>query len=393
MANRRTQLVHSGRHPEQHKGAVNTPVVRTSTILFKDYAEYDAAENGYFRAGANEVRRHTYGRHGTDTRHDLEDQLAALAGAERTFLCPSGLSAVTFALMSVLKPGDHLLMVDTAYGPTRAFCDKELKRLGIDVTYYDPMAGAGIAHLFRETTRAVYVESPGSITFEVQDIPAIAEVAHRNNIAVLADDTWGTFLAPSVLGLGVDIAIQSLTKYAGGHSDILMGSVSASGAWVKQLERTYKLYGYSVSPDDCYLVQRGMRTLAVRLEQQEKNGLALAEWLRTHPKTQALLHPAFPSCPGHEHWKRDIGRSCGLFAIIVPPCTEAGLANLLDNMRYFAMGFSWGGYESLMIPLNPANARTATRWPHEGQLLRIHAGLEHVDDLIADLDAGLKRLG
>lgn len=385
MADKKTQLVHLGRYPAQHKGAVNTPTVRTSTILFDSHAEFLAAESG-------ESKKLTYGRHGTDTKHDLEETLSVLDGMERTFLCPSGVSAITFALSAFLKPGDHVLMVDSVYGPTRMYCDRELKRLGIETTYYDPMVGAKIEDLFRETTRVVFVESPGSVTFEVQDVPAIAEVAHRNNAVVLADNTWATPLAPTPAGLGVDVIIHSLTKYACGHSDVLMGAVSASGSHAKTLEKHYKLMGLAVSPDDCYFVARGLRTLAVRVKEQEKNGLKLAQWFADRPETLRVLHPAMESCPGHEYWQRDIGMSCGLFAVVIKPTSQESLSIMLDNMRYFAMGFSWGGYESLLISLNPKHFRTATKWPEDGVLLRVHAGLEDVEDLIADLEAGFDRL-
>lgn len=395
MTSKATQLVHLGRHPEQHRGAVNTPVIRTSTILFEDYETYLSAETGesktYLTAKDNR-KKLVYGRHGTDTRHDLEATLAALDGMERTFLCPSGLGAITFAISAFVKPGDHVLVADTVYGPTRVYCANELKRLGVEVTFYDPTIGAGIENLFRASTKIIYVESPGSITFEVQDIPAIAEVAHRNGIVVLSDNTWATPLAPTPAGLGVDVIIHSLTKYASGHSDVLMGAVSAKGVLASRLEKHYKLLGLSVSPDDCYLVSRGLRTLEVRVRQQEKNGLKLAEWFAARPETRRVLHPALPTCPGHEFWKRDIGMSCGLFAAVIRPYSEAALAYMLDHMRFFAMGFSWGGYESLMIPLNPTNARTATKWAEDGILLRIHAGLESAEDLIEDLEEGFARL-
>lgn len=385
MADKRTQLAHLGRQKGSHKGAVNTPVVRTSTILFDDYASYMAAEGG-------EAKTLTYGRHGTDTRHDLEATIATLDGMEKAFLTPSGVSAITFAISAFVQPGDHILMVDSVYGPTRLYCDRELKRLGVDVTYYDPMIGAGIEDLFCATTRVVFTESPGSVTFEVQDIPAIAKVAHRNNAIVLEDNTWATPLAPTPAGLGVDVIIHSLTKYACGHSDVLMGGVTASGAAAKTLTKHYKIMGHSVSPDDCYLIARGLRTLAVRVKEQEQTGLKLAQWFAERPETLRVLHPAFESCPGHEFWKRDIGMSCGLFAAVIKPHSQGVIANMMDGLKYFAMGYSWGGYESLLIPLNPKLFRTATDWPEDGVLLRVHAGLEAAEDLIADLEAGFERL-
>lgn len=380
-----TKLAIKGRASGDYAGAVNTPVIRTSTVLFDDFAECNAAMEG--KAG-----KIAYGRHGTATRTHLQDFLAALDEADKTFLYPSGQAACAMALFSVLNPGDHLLMVDTAYDPVRKFCDSELKRLGIETTYYDPMAGAGIAQLMKPNTKAVYVESPGSVTFEVQDIPAIAEVAHKHGAAVIADNTWGTPLSPNLFDLGVDMVIHALTKYACGHADVLMGSVSARGDYVKKLDTVYKHYGFSISPDDCYLMQRGLRTLGARLAQQEATALTLAEWFKARPETIRLLHPAFASCPGHEFWKRDIGRSCGLFSVVIKPQSEKALAAMFDGMELFAMGFSWGGYESLMLRLNPERNRSAKPWTEEGTLLRLHAGLESPADLIADLEAGFKRM-
>lgn len=385
MTDKKTQLTHLGRTPHAHEGTVNTPIARTSTILFPTVAEFWAAE-----AGTSDAI--IYGRHGTSTRHHLAATIAKLDGMEKAFLCPSGVSAITFAMSAFLQPGDHVLMVDSVYGPTRLYCDRELKRLGIETTYYDPSIGSGISDLFRETTKVVFVESPGSVTFEVQDIPALAEVAHRNNAVVLADNTWATPLAPTPTGLGVDVIIHSLTKYACGHSDVIMGGVTASGKHAKLLEKHYKLLGLAVSPDDCYAVARGLRTLSVRVKEQEKSALKLAEWLASRPEVKRVLHPAMESCPGHAFWKRDIGMSCGLFAVVIKPCSKEALAAMLDNMRLFAMGFSWGGYESLMIPCDPSHFRTATKWQEDGVLLRIHAGLEDVDDLIEDLSDGFDRL-
>lgn len=384
MTDKKTLLVHLGRHPENHRGAVNTPVVRTSTVIFDDYSGLQRAESGQ--------EKNSYGRYGTITRQDLEAQLAALEGTESSFLCPSGLGAIAFTLNSLLSPGEHVLIPDCAYGPTRAFCDKELKRLGIETTYYDPLVGSEIVNLTKENTKVIYLESPGSVTFEVQDTPAIVAVAKERGILTVADNTWATPLAPSPITLGVDAVIHAITKYICGHSDILMGVVNASGAVAKRLAQQHRLYGLHVSPDDCALVQRGLRTLAARVEAQEKSALKVAEWFAGRPETRRVLHPAFPSCPGHEAWKRDIGQSSGLFSVVLKPYSKEAVERMLNGLEYFAMGFSWGGYESLILPLNPKAYRTAVPWTEDGLLLRLHVGLESVDDLIADLEAGLNRL-
>lgn len=384
MADKKTLLAHIGRSPKAHRGAVNTPVVRTSTIIFDDYAALSRVESG--------KEQNYYGRFGTATRHDLESQLAALEGTEHSFLCPSGLAAIAFTLNSLLNSGDHVLVADSVYGPTRSFCDKELKRLGVETTYYDPLIGSGIRALLRPNTRVIYLESPGSVTFEVQDTPAIVAVAKQHDILTIADNTWATPLATSPIALGVDVVIHALTKYVCGHSDVLMGAVNASGAVAKRLAQQHRLYGIHVSPDDCALVQRGLRTLGARLEMQERSALKVAEWFAKRPETRRVLHPAFSSCPGHEAWKRDIGQSSGLFSVILNPYSKESIAKMLDEMRYFAMGFSWGGYESLILPLNPENYRTATPWTEDGLLLRLQIGLESVEDLIADLEEGLARL-
>ncbi|MGB1539678.1 MAG: PLP-dependent transferase, partial [Rickettsiales bacterium] len=285
-----------------------------------------------------------------------------------------------------------VLVADTVYDPCRKYCDAELKRLGVAVTYYDPMAGDEIGSLFQPNTKAIYLESPGSMTFEVQDTRKLAEIAHQHGALVLADCTWATPLAPSPFSLGIDVNIQALTKYACGHADVLMGAITVKGKLAKQLETQYKHYGMNVSPDDCYLMLRGLRTLAVRVEQQEQTGLKLAEWFKARPETRRVLHPAFESCPGHAHWKRDIGRSCGLFSVIIDPYDKKALAAMFDGFKIFGMGFSWGGFESLLIALDPKSIRTAKPWVEEGVLLRIHAGLEAPEDLIAELEEGFKRL-
>lgn len=387
MTSKHTKLVHAGRNPANFEGAVNTPVVRASTIIFPNYSAYQSAQAGTYDAI-------TYGIYGTATRRNLEEQLAELEGMERAFLYPSGLAAITCALMALLNPGDHLLLADNVYGPTRSFADSELKRLGVEVSYFDPMLPpASIEPLFKPNTKAIYVENPGSISFEVCDIPAIAKLAHTKGAIVCADVTWVTSLYANPKAWGVDVCIQALTKYQAGYADVLMGSVTANGEIAKILDKHYRLYGLTVSSDDCYLLQRGLRSMGARLAQQEQTALTLAEWLKKRPETLKILHPAFSSCPGHDTWKRDIGHSCGLFAVVIKKQSKEALTRLFDGMKIFAMGYSWGSFESLMIHLDPTSCRTEQEWPYQdATLLRLHAGLESAADLIADLEAGFKRL-
>ncbi|MDE3016928.1 MAG: cystathionine beta-lyase [Pseudomonadota bacterium] len=381
-----TLLSTLGCMPDEHRGAVNTPVYRASTILFPTLAEFEAADRG-------EAPYATYGRYGTVLTDALENTIATLEGADHAIALSSGLAAITLSLLTFLKSGDHLLMVDTVYGPARRFCDHELKRFGVETTYYDPAAGAGISALIKENTRVVYVESPGSLTFEVQDIPAIAKAAHAKNCLVIGDNTWATPLYIRPFDLGMDISIHSATKYISGHSDLVMGTVSCREKHYKPLLRTFRNTGGCPGGDNCYLALRGIRSMAARLAQQSGNGLKVAEWLKKRPEVAAVLHPALPGAPGHDLWKRDFTGACSLFAFVLqqeaPP---AGLAALFDGLELFGMGYSWGGFESLLIPLDLQNIRTVTDWPYAGRALRIHIGLEHPDDLIADLEAGFKRL-
>lgn len=381
-----TLLATLGCNPDDHRGAINTPVYRASTILFPTLAAFETAEN-------NTCPYPTYGRYGTISTNTLEESLAVLDGADHAIVTSSGLSAIVLALTTFLKNGDHLLMVDTTYGCTRRFCDNELKGMGVETTYYDPMIGAGIAALMKPNTKVVYVESPGSITFEVQDIPAIAKAAHAKGAVVMSDSTWGTPLYFRPYDLGVDISIHSATKYIGGHSDLVMGVVTCKKEHYPQLWKTFRNTGPCPSGDNCFLAQRGLRSMGARLAQHYENGVAVAKWLKARPEVETVLHPALPDCPGHELWKRDFKGACGLFSFILKeqPGVKAMTA-MMDNLELFGMGYSWGGYESLLIPISPHKIRTATKWNHKGQGLRIHVGLEHPDDLIRDLEAGFERL-
>lgn len=381
-----TLAVTAGRTPHAFEGAVNPPVFHASTLLFATLEQYDAAEKANYSG-------YSYGRYGTPTTATLEKAIAALEGASRSFITSSGVAAFVLALQSFLSAGDHLLMVDTVYGPCRRYCDLELKRFGIETTYYDPLIGAGIAALIRPNTKAVYLESPGSLTFEVQDVPAIAKAAHAKGCIVIADSTWATPMLWRPFELGVDISLHSATKYIAGHSDLIMGAVSAvKSEHVAALLRCWRNTGACAGPDDVYLAQRGLRTMGVRLKRHEETGLILADWLSKRPEVKAVLHPAHPSHPQHAIWKRDCLGASGLFSILIEPCSRSALAAMLDHMELFGMGYSWGGYESLMIPFDPSKTRTAKPWNHQEQPLRIHAGLEDPDDLIRDLEAGFNRL-
>ena len=376
-----TVIVTAGRDPEANFGIVNPPVYHASTVL---YPTLEAV-----KARAQPV---TYGRRGTPTTFALQDAIAELEGGYKTALTSSGLSAVTTALLAFLKSGDHLLMVDSVYQPSRHFCDTVLARYGVDVEYYDPLIGGGIERLIRPETKVIFTESPGSVTFEVQDIPAIAEAAHRSGITVMLDNTWASPLYFKPFEHGVDVSIQAVTKYLCGHSDVMMGSITTTEAAWKELLDTHGAIGQCVAPDDVYLVLRGVRTLSTRLERHMKSGIALAQWLAKRPEVKRVLHPALPDDPGYEIWKRDFTGACGLFSVELKPCPEKALAAFLDGLELFGMGYSWGGFESLVIPQYPKKMRTATEWNAEGQILRFHAGLEDIGDLVADIEAGFARL-
>jgi cysteine-S-conjugate beta-lyase len=374
-----TKLSSLGRKSGDHFGVVNTPVYRASTILYPNVAALDAHDMPF-----------TYGRRGNPTLKSLEEAINELEGATRTLFVPSGLNAVATAILSVCVSGDHLLMADTCYGPSRAFCDKTLKRFGVETTYYDPLIGAEIERLFRPNTRAVFCESPGSLTFEVQDVPAIAGVAHARGASVLLDNTWATPLLYPALSRGVDLSIQAVTKYIGGHADLMMGYVAANESHAARLLEFHGNSGLYVSGDDCFLALRGLRTLAVRLKRHQETALTLTRWLQARPEVSRVLYPALESDPGHAIWKRDFKGACGLFGVVLKPATHKAVSAMLDGLAHFGLGFSWGGYESLAVPADIK--RTAKTFDAEGPVIRIHAGLEDAGDLISDLTRGFERL-
>ncbi|MFD2250222.1 cystathionine beta-lyase [Pseudochelatococcus lubricantis] len=376
-----TRLAVAGRHADEAFGFVNPPVYHGSTVLHpttRDLVEH--------------TNRYAYGRRGSPTMTALREAVGALEGGAGVVLCPSGLSAVSTALLSCLKAGDHLLVTDSAYDPIRAFCDSVLTRFGVEVSYYDPLIGADIARLFRPETRAVLTESPGSLTFEVQDIPAIAEAAHARDIVVLLDNTWATPLFFPAHARGVDISIWSGTKYLSGHSDVMFGTVSANARHWRALIKTHGDTGLTVGPDDVYLALRGLRTLGVRLAAHQQSALEIARWLETRPEVSRVLYPALESHPGHALWKRDFLGATGLFSIVLKPVPFKAVEAFLDHLSFFGLGYSWGGFESLAIPFDAAPYRTATKWEPEGPTIRLQIGLEDVRDLRSDLEKGFERL-
>ena len=376
-----TTLVTAGRDTEAQKGFVNPPVVRGSTVLYPT-ADDLHAHRGEFQ----------YGRRGTPTTKALQQALMALEGPQCAGigLAPSGLAAITTTLLAVLKAGDHLLVCDNAYRPTRNFCSGLLARFGVETSYFDPLVGGAISGLFKPNTKAVLVEAPGSQSFEMPDIPAIASAAHARGALVIDDNTWATPLFHRSLEHGVDISIQAATKYIGGHSDIMFGTISANArAWPLVADAIYQL-GVCAGPDDVFLAIRGLRTLAVRLAQHHRSGLEMARWLAARPEVVRVLHPAIKSDPGHAIWKRDFTGASGLFSIVLKPAPQKAVDALLDTVELFGMGYSWGGFESLVIPFDCAGYRTATTWAPGGPTLRLHIGLENVEDLKADLARGFE---
>jgi cysteine-S-conjugate beta-lyase len=377
----RTLLVTGGRDPIAHEGAINPPVQRASTIVFDKVSDlYD-----------DDLK--TYGLQGMSTQDRLAEVLTAMAGGVGTVITPSGLAAITLALMTFTKAGDHVLVTDSAYGPTRRFCDTVLAGYGVSTTYYDPQIGAGIDALITDRTTMIVLESPGSLTFEMQDVPAITEVARKRGVTTMIDDTWsaGHFYKP--LAHGVDISMQALTKYQAGHSDVLAGSLSVSdSAVLAKLLHMHRLLGMGTAAEECWLTLRGLRTMAVRMEAQDRSAREIAGWLASRPEVAQVLHPALPGAPGHAIWARDFTGAGGLFSIVLNPVSRAAADRFAESMNLFSLGFSWGGYESLILPCDPQIRRTAVTWTGAGPLVRLSIGLEATADLIADLEQGLGQL-
>lgn len=373
-----TRLAHAGNDPREFFGFVNPPVVHASTVLFPDAATL-----------SKRAQKYTYGTRGTPTTDALARAIDELEGSAGTVLVPSGLTAVVVPLLAFLSAGDHVLIVDSIYMPTRTFANTILKRFGVEVEFYDPHVGAGIAALMRPNTKVVFTESPASNTFEMQDIPAIAKAAHEGGAIVMMDNTWATPLFFKALDHGVDITIHAATKYPAGHSDVLLGTVSANAACWPKLHETFINMGCCAGPDDVYQVLRGLRTMGVRLARHEQSALEIARWLEGRPGVARVLHPALESHPGHALWKRDFSGSSGIFSIVLAGGGQKQAYAFLDALKIFGLGYSWGGFESLAVHCNLSD-RVVAKGPYEGPLIRLQIGLEDVEDLKADIEAGLK---
>ena len=382
-----TRLLHEDNNVLPTKGTVNPPVHHASTILFDTLDDLEQSASPDLPLG------HTsYGIHGSTIQQALAQAITTMENGDDTIITASGLLAITLALSAVLESGDHLLMTDSVYGPTRRFCDQYLKSQNIEVTYYDPRIAGQIATLIKASTKAIFLESPGSYTFEIQDIPAISAIAQSKGIITLIDNTWATPLFFKPLDHGIDISIHAATKYFSGHSDVMMGSITANSRYYSKIHKHAMVFGNHAAPDDCYLVLRGLRTLPARLNLHQNAGYKIAQWLNSRDEVEYVIHPGRADHPDHELWKRDFTGASSLFGFVLKPAEKPLLANMLDNMSLFGMGFSWGGYESLLIPAYLSKIRSALPWQTMGNLMRIHVGLEDPDDLIADLEAGFERL-
>jgi cystathionine beta-lyase len=384
-----TLITHAGRDPRAHLGIVNPPVYHCSTVLFPDYAT--VLETRKDRA-SGEFRGVTYGREGTPLTRYFEEAVAALEGGHKAVTLPCGMGAIAATLTGLLRAGDHLLVLDAVYGPCRDFCSNVLTRFGVEVEYYDPLVGAGIARLMRPNTRVVYVESPCSLTFEVQDIPAIVHAAHAGGAKVVMDNTWASPLFFRAIGHGVDVAIHAATKYLSGHSDLMLGVAVTTRETDTPVRQNASRFGYSAGPDDVYNALRGLRTLGVRMRQHQAGALEVARWLQTRPEVNRVLYPALPEDPGHALWQRDFAGASSLMGVVLEDrYSRAQLARMLDALKLFGLGYSWGGFESLAVPTFPETLRSATEW-RGGPSFRLHVGLEDTRDLLADLEQALAKL-
>ena len=382
-----TLAAHLGRDSKFSQGFVNLPVYHGSTVLFDTYEDLEISHEN-----RNKMNQIAYGRYGTPLSFALEQSVAELEGAYGGITTSSGLAAITNSLMAFAGSGDHILVTDSVYKPTRSFCDTLLKRFGVETTYYDPLIGDGISNLIRPNTKIIFLESPGSQTFEIQDIPAITSSARARGVVTLLDNTWATPIYLKPFELGVDVSIHAATKYITGHSDAMLGVITTTEEHYYTVRDSVRLNGQCAGPDTMFLGLRGLRTMPTRLRQHYESGLTVAKWLSDRPEVARVIHPALPEDAGYEIWKRDFSGASGLFAFILNPVSTSAVAALVDNAKLFGIGYSWGGFESLLIPFDPSDYRTATKWEAEGPALRMHVGLESTDDLIADLEVGFEAM-
>jgi len=389
-----TKIIHAGRNPKEQGWMVNPPIYQTSTIVFPTYKDFMYAERGYSNNDLVQPYELKYGRYGTQTNFALEQAIAEIEGGYNTFVTSSGAAAINTALIAFLKQGDHMLLVDNVYSPTRGFADKFLKKLGVETTYFDPHIGAGISKLIKKNTKVIFMESPGSQTFEIQDVPAICKIAKKHDIVTILDNSWASGIYFKAFDHGVDISVMALTKYINGHSDIMMGSITVQEKYFRVMYEAFRYMAVTAAPYSSYMVQRGLRTAKLRMDHCFKSGLEMAKWLESRPEVEKVLYPALPSDENHQLWKRDFTGAAGLFSIILDKkYSNDALARMLDKLHYYGMGYSWGGYESLIIPFDASSIRTATTYPYANKTaFRINIGLEDVEDLKNDLEAGFKRL-
>lgn len=389
-----TKIVHAGRNPKEQGWMVNPPIYQTSTIVFPSLKDLMYAERGYSNNDLVEPYELKYGRYGTQSNFALEKAIAELENGYNTFVTSSGAAAINTALVAFLKQGDHMLLVDNTYSPTRGFADKFLKKLGVETTYYDPKIGEDIKKLIKKNTKVIFMESPGSLSFEVQDVPAIVKVAKKHNIATILDNSWASGIYYKPLDHGVDVSVTAVTKYLNGHSDVMMGAITINEKHFRVMYEAFRYMAVNAAPFSCYMAQRGFRTSKIRMDHCFKNALELAKWLEDMPGIDKVLYPALPSHDGYALWKRDFTGAAGLFSLVLDKkYSNESLARMLDKLHFFSMGYSWGGYESLILPFDPTAIRTATKWKYSNRTcLRINVGLEDIEDLKSDLEAGFKRL-
>lgn len=389
-----TKIIHAGRNPKEQGWMVNPPIYQSSTIVFPTLKDLIYAERGYSNNDLVEPYELKYGRYGTQTNFALEKAIAEIEGGYNTFVTSGGAAAVNTALIAFLKQGDHMLVVDSVYSPTRGFAEKFLKKLGIETTYYDPSVGAEIKNFIKKNTKVIFMESPGSLSFELQDVDAICKVAKKNNIVTIFDNSWASGIYYKPLEHGVDVSVTALTKYINGHSDVMMGAITIQEKHFRVMYEAFRYMAVTAAPFSSYMVQRGLRTVKVRMDYCFKSALEIAKWLEQRPEVEKVFYPALESDAGHELWKRDFTGAAGLFSIVLDrKYSNESLARMVDKLHYFGMGYSWGGYESLILPFDATSIRTVTKWNYSNKTcLRLNIGLEDPEDLKDDLDAGFRRL-